>query len=76
MATPQDEYYREILIYIIKVNNHKVEPLSNEKLRQSVIDLIEETDSENKRNINNITCDDSYQYPMKNKDVSTINNLV
>ena len=32
-------------------------------------------DVEHKRNINNITCNDLYQYPMKNKDVSTINNL-
>ena len=29
-------------------------------------------DTEHKRNINNITCDDLYQSPMKNKYVSTI----
>ena len=28
---------------------------------------------ENERNINNITCDDLYQYSIKKKDVSTIN---
>ena len=33
-------------------------------------------DAEHKRNINNITCDDLYQYPMKKKDVSTINDSV
>ena len=33
-------------------------------------------DTEHKRNINNITCDDLYQSPMKKEDVSTINNLV
>ena len=33
-------------------------------------------DVEQERNINNITCNDLYQYPMKNKDVSTINNSV
>ena len=32
--------------------------------------------AEHKRNINNITCDDLYQSPMKNKDVSTINDSV
>ena len=47
--------------------------MSNEKLRQAVIDVREETDVEHERNINEITCDDSFQSPMKNKDVSTIN---
>ena len=31
---------------------------------------------ENERNINNITCDDLYPSPMKNKYVSTINDSV
>ena len=31
---------------------------------------------EHERNINNISCDNEYTSPMKNKDVSTINNLV
>ena len=61
---------------LIKVNNCKDEPLSNERLRQAVVDLREETDAEHERNINNITCNDSYQYPMKKKDVSTINDSV
>ena len=43
MSTPQDEYYKEMLKNLIKVNNHEGEPLSNEKLRQKVIDLTEET---------------------------------
>ena len=33
-------------------------------------------DAEHKRNINNITCDDLYQSPMKKKYVSTINDSV
>ena len=33
-------------------------------------------DVEHERNINNITCDDLYQSPMKNKYVSTINDSV
>ena len=33
-------------------------------------------DVEQERNINDITCDDSYQSPMKNKDVSKINNSI
>ena len=50
--------------------------MSNERLRQAVIDVREETDVEHERNINNITCNYSYQSPMKNKYVSTINNSV
>ena len=48
----------------------------NEKLRQSVIDLRGKIDVEHERNINNITCDDLYQSPMKKKYVSTIKNSV
>ena len=48
--------------------------MSNERLQQVVIDVIEETDAEHNCNINNITCNDSYQSPIKNKYVSTINN--
>ena len=65
-----------MLEYLIKVNNCKGGPLSNEKFLQAVIDVREETDAEHKRNINDIACDDSYQYPMKNKDVSTIKDSV
>ena len=61
---------------IIKVINQQGGHLSNERLRQAVIDVIKETDAEHKRNINNITCDDSYQSPMKKKDVSTINDSI
>ena len=56
------------------MNNQNGEPLSNEKLRQAVSDVREETDSEHKRNINEITCDTSFQSSIKKKDVSTINN--
>ena len=41
MDTPQDEYYTEMLKNLIKVNNHEVEPLSNERLRKAVIDVRE-----------------------------------
>ena len=76
MANPQDLYYTEMLDNLIKVNNHQGEPSSNERLRQEVIDVSEETDAEHERNINDITCNDSYQSPMNNKDVSTINDSI
>ena len=50
--------------------------LCNENIRQAVIDLIAKLNGEHERNVNNISCDDLYQYSMKNKYVSTINDLV
>ena len=50
--------------------------MSNERLQQAVIYVIEETDAEHEHNINNIKCDDLYQSPMKNKDVSPISDYV
>ena len=65
MSTSQDKYYTEMLENLIKVNNREGEPLSNERLQQAVINVREETDAEHEHNTNNITCDDSYQSPMK-----------
>ena len=58
------------------MNNINGETLSNEKLRQAVIDIREETDAEHERNIKEITFDASFQYPMKKKDVLTINGSI
>ena len=76
MATPQYKYYTKMLDNLIRINNCNGEPLSNEKLWQAVSDVREETDAEHKRNINEITCDTSFQSPMQNKDVSTISDYV
>ena len=61
---------------LVKINNRNGEPLSNDKLQQAVSDVREETDEEHKRNINEITCNTSFQSPIQNKDESTINNSV
>ena len=53
MATPQDTYYTNMLENLVKINNQNGEPLSNEKLWQSVSDVREETDEEHQRNVNN-----------------------
>ena len=74
MATPQDKYYNALLDTLVKDNNHKGKPFSNYKIWQAVGKVMEETESEFERNINEITCDTSFQYPIQNKDVSTINN--
>ena len=39
----------------------------NEKIWQAVIDLISELIGEHERNVNNISCDDLYLFPMKKK---------
>ena len=61
---------------LAKINNQNGETLSNDKLRQAVSDVREETDAEHGRNINDITCGDSYQSTTKKKDVSTINDCI
>ena len=75
MATPEDEYYEDMKKTLIKTNNEGGK-LCNEKIRQAVIDLGEELNGEHEHNISNISCDDLYVSPMKNKDVLTINDSV
>ena len=67
MATlAENDYYKEMLKNLIKVNNEGGK-LCNKKLQQGVIDLRAEMNVEHKSNINNITCDDLYQSPTKIK---------
>ena len=61
---------------LVNDNNRNGALLSNEKLRQVVSKVTEETEAEFERNINKITCNTSFQYPIQNKDVSTINDYV
>ena len=61
---------------LVKDNNIRGQPLSNEKIQKSVGKVIEETEAEFERNYNEITCDTSYQSPILKKDVLTINDLV
>ena len=75
MVTPEDEYYKEMTKSLIKANNIGGK-LFNEKIQQAVIDLKTGLNGEHEHNINNISCNDLYQSPMKNKYVSTINDLV
>ena len=76
MATPQGKYYTKMLENIVKINNQNSEPFSKEKLQQEVSDVREATDAEHERNITEITCDTSFQYPIQKKYVSTINDSV
>ena len=73
MDTPKEKYYTKLLKSLVDNNNRNGAPLSNEKIRQAVSIVMEETEAELKRNINEITMDTSFQSPVQNKDVSTIN---
>ena len=61
---------------LIDGNNHKGKPLSNQKLQQAVSIVMEEMEAEFERNMNETTCDTSFQSPIQKKDVSTINDSV
>ena len=76
VATPKDKYYNALLDTLVKGNNLRGEPFSNEKIQKTVGKLIEETEVEFERNCNEITYDTSYQSTILNKDVLTINNSV
>ena len=64
MATPKDKYYNGLLDTLVKDNNLRGKPLSNERIQQAVSDVIEETEAEFERNYNKITCNTSYQSPI------------
>ena len=62
---------RKILYYVVEnlvdENNHNSSTLYNEKLRQAVSKVMEETEAEFER-LNEITMDNSFQYPIQKKD--------
>ena len=45
VATPEDKYYNKFLNTLVDDNNRRVKSLSNEKLRQAVGKVIEETEA-------------------------------
>ena len=76
MATPKDKYYNALIDALVKDNNLRGEPLSNQKIQEAFSDIIEETEPEFERSYNRITCNNSYQYPILKKDILTIKNSV
>ena len=51
-------------------------PIFIEKIQQAVFDLRVEKDLEHERNINNITCENVYTFPMKKKDAKAIKDSI
>ena len=73
MATPNDKYYEKMLETLVDDNNRNCALLSNEKLRQAVSKVMEETEAEFEC-LNEITMDTSFQSPIQKKDISSIKN--
>ena len=74
MPTSKDKYYTKFWKTLVYDNNCNGAPLSNEKILQPIIIVMEETEAELERNINRITVNTSFQSPVEKRDISTINN--
>ena len=61
---------------LIKANIGSDGEICNENIQQAVFDLGAELNLEHEHNINNITCEDVYTSPMKNKESKTIDDSV
>ena len=72
MATPKDKYYTKLLKTLVDESNRNSAPLSNENIQQAVSIVMEETEAELKRDINEITMDTSFKSPVQKKYISTI----
>ena len=67
MATTKDKYFEKVLDNLVNHNDRHNSPLSNEKLRQEVIEVIAETEEEERNaqnNANNVTMDTFCQSPI------------
>ena len=72
MDTPKEKYYTTLLETLVDDNNRNGALLSNEKLRQAVSKVMEETEAEFEC-CDKITMDTLFQSPVQMKDISTIN---
>ena len=70
VATERGEYFTEMLDHLNKYNDYHSQILSSKKLKEDVLQVMEEEEIE--CNINNITCDTSFRSPVamnvQNKD--------
>ena len=67
MATPQETWYNALLYTLVKDNNRKGAPFSNDNIWQAVHKVMEEKEAEFERNINKIACDTSFKAPIQKK---------
>ena len=64
IATIDNEYFTEILDTLNEYQDYHGQRLSSKKLREAVRRVMDEEEEEMERNINNITCDTSFQSPV------------
>ena len=60
MASERYEYFTEMLDHLNEYNDRHGQRLSSKKLKEAVLQVMEEEEEEIERNINNITCDTSF----------------
>ena len=61
MATEDNEYFTDILDTLNKYQDRHGQRLSSKNIKEAVLRVMEEEEEEIKCNINNITCDTSFQ---------------
>ena len=61
MATSGDEYFAKMLDHLNEYHNRHGQILSSKNIKEAVLRVMEEEEEEIERNINNITCDTSFQ---------------
>ena len=67
MATTREECYTKMLDSLLNHNDCHGTPLSSKKLQEAVSRVMTETEEEEKdakRNVNNVTMDTFFQYPV------------
>ena len=64
MATEDNEYFTDILDTLNKYQDRHGQRLSNKKLKEAVLRVMDEEEEEIERNINNITCNNPFQSPV------------
>ena len=63
MATEDNEYFIDIIDTLNRYQDRHGQRFSSEKLKEAVLRVMDEEEEDIKRNINNITCDDPFQFP-------------
>ena len=64
MATEDNEYFTDIIDTLNTYQDRHSKILSSKNLKEAVLRVMDEEEEEMERNINNITCDTSFQSPV------------
>ena len=64
MATEDNEYFTDVIDTLNEYQDRHSQRLSSKKLGEADCRVMDEEEEEMERNINNITCDTSFQSPV------------